>query len=326
VYPLANPGSTGDGNNALALDNITFANLKLNRYHYPRLEVRGDTTKAQVYLMYYDDEPSIRDLVLRVFQIGTTCDGTEVTNLAGTIDSNQDEATGDGTAGVVGNPDGRNTVAGSASQYFDIGLTSGGVLVVAYYDEAANRLKFTYNTAPVNGNGLYGGSFSTPLSMDTSYNGAYVSLAVDNSDHIHIAYYDSANADLKYIYLDNYTDTTPSVARVDAYTSVGLWTDIQVNASGVPVIGYYNNSENGTGDSIKLARYLGSLPTVSDGVDGLGNITGNWECLTVPVNDPPRGGLPQFSRVNLGFDGSGDAVLGYLADDLEYSVELPEVP
>jgi hypothetical protein len=92
------------------------------------------------------------------------------------------------------------------------------------------------------------------------------------------------------------------------------------------VIGYFNNSENGTGDSIKLARYLGTLPTVADGVDTLGNVTGTWECFTVPVNDAPRGGLPQFNRVNLGFDISGDAVLGYLADDLEYSVQVPEIP
>ena len=89
----------------------------------------------------------------------------------------------------------------------------------------ANQLKFTYNATPVNGNGRYGGSFAAPLNLDTTYNGTYVSLAVDSADHIHIAYYDSANADLKYIYLDSHLDTTPSIALVDAYHSVGPWTD-----------------------------------------------------------------------------------------------------
>jgi hypothetical protein len=34
--------------------------------------------------------------------------------------------------------------------------------------------------------------------------------------------------------------------------------------------------------------------------------------------------LPQFGKVNLGFDASGDPVVGYLADDIEYAVFLPE--
>jgi hypothetical protein len=201
------------------------------------------------------------------------------------------------------------------------------VLVVAYYDEIANRLKFTYNTSPVNAaTGQYGGSFSAPMTIDTPYNGAFVSLAVDAADHIHIAYYDSASADLKYVYLDSYSDTTPDIARVDAYNSVGLWTDIQVDGSGIPTIAYYNNSENGTVDSIKLAYFLGTLPTVTSGVDGSGNVTGNWEFLTVPVTDVPRGGLPQFNKVSLGFDTSDTPVLGFLADDIEYTSPLPEIP
>jgi hypothetical protein len=320
AYPATNPGSTADGNNALALDNLTLTFVKLNRYHYPKMIVDGDTTTAQVYLLYYDDEASTQDLIFRTFQIGTTCIG-EVTNLAGTIDSNQVEAAGDGTAA------GRNVVAGSASLSFDMGLTSTGVIVVVYYDEAVNSLRLIYNTAPVNGGtGLYGGSFSAPLTLDTAYNGTYVSMTVDTADHIHIAYYDSANADLKYIYLDSYTDTVPDVARVDAYHSVGLWTDVAVSAAGTPYIAYYNNSENGTVDSIKLTYYTGILPTVLDGVDGSDNITGDWESLTVPVTDVPRGGLPQFNQVSLGFDTADNPVIGYLADDIEYSVFLAEIP
>ena len=300
---------------------MTFSNTKLNRYHYPKLIASGNTNRTQVYLLYYDDESAIRDLIVRVFQIGTNCIG-EVTSLSGTIDSNQDEINNSSNT-----PAGRNLVADSASTYFDMGLTSTGVLVVAYYDETANRLKFAYNTNPVNGaTGQYGGSFSVPMNIDTPYNGAYVSLAVDGSDHIHLAYYDSASADLKYVYLDSYADTTPEIARVDSYNSVGLWTDIQVDGSGIPFIAYYNNSENGTVDSVKLSYFLGTLPTVTDGVDGSGNVTGDWECLTVPVTDVPRGGLPQFNRVNLGFNTSDTAVLGYLADDIEYTTPLPEIP
>jgi hypothetical protein len=258
-------------------------------------------------------------LIIRVFQIGTTVAGGTQRTFTGGVVTNQAEAAGDGTAA------GRNVLAGTASQSFDIGRTSGGVLVAVYYDEAANQLRFTYNTTPVNGSGLYGGSFAAPLDLDTTYNGSFVSLHVDTANHIHIAYYDSAEADLKYIYLDSYSDTTPSIARVDAYHSVGLWTDVRTNAAGVPYIAYYNNSENGTRDSLKLARYLGTLPTVSDGVDGSGNVTGAWECLTVPVRDVPQGGLPQFNQVNFGFDTSGDPTLGYLADDIEYTNFLPEL-
>ena len=321
VYPAAVPGSTADNNNALALDNLsTPGGIKLNRYHYPRLIASGDSSKAQVYLLYYDDHPSIQDLIFRTFQVGTSVDGTVRRDLAGAVQTNQTEATGDNTTG------GRNTVAGSASIYFDMGRVADGTIVIVYYDEAANTLKLIYNNSPVGADGLYAGSFSAPLTLDSSYNGAHVSLAVDGGNHIHIAYYDSASADLKYIYLDSYMDTTPDAARVDAYHSVGLWTDIEVTSAGVPYIAYYNNSENGTGDSIKLTYYLGTLPTVLDGVDGSNNITGNWECLTVPVRDVPRGGLPQFNRVNLEFNNSNQPVLGFLADDIEYSTRLPEIP
>ena len=234
--------------------------------------------------------------------------------------TNQTEATGSTTTG------GRNSVAGSASIHFDMGRASNGTVIIVYYDEAANTLKLIYNNTPVGANGLYAGSFSAPLVLDSSYNGTNVSLAVDGSDHIHIAYYDSASADLKYIYLDSYLDTVPDVVRVDAYHSVGLWTDIEVSSAGVPYIAYYNNSENGTGDSIKLTHYLSALPPVLDGVDGSNNITGLWESLTVPVRNVPRGGLPQFNRVNLEMNNGGEPVLGFLADDVETSVRLPEIP
>ena len=190
AWPLGNPGTTGN-NNALALDNLTYTAVKLNRFHYPKLLVTGGGALAQVYLLYYDDEPSIKDLIVRVFRIGTSVTGGG-TYAMGATRTNQVEAVGDGTAA------GRNVVAGSASMFFDAGLTSGGVLVVAYYDEAVNQLRFTYNPNPVNASGLYGGSFSTPLNLDSTYNGSYVSLHVDALDRIHIACYDMADACLLY--------------------------------------------------------------------------------------------------------------------------------
>ena len=114
-----------------------------------------------------------------------------------------------------------------------------------------------------------------------------------------------------YIRFDDYTDTTPQVVTVDQHLSVGIWTDIEVDDSGVPYISYYNNSENGTLDSVKLAWYKNdpALP-IDPGVDGSGNVTGDWEAMTIPAVDTPNGGIVQFQRVNLDFEDLDNAGAG----------------
>ena len=326
-----------NGNDALLLDNLAYDPGRLvGRYKNPRVVATGNSVAggqaATVASAFFDQATG--EIIYRNFQVGQAPNGGTTRTFNDTAGTNMTDlegvTTGDGT---------RHTVTSSASQYFDMGLTDNGEIVIAYYDEGSGQLNLTFSST------LAGGSiptavdgatpatavnFSAPTAVPNLFIGSYVSMYVETDgvggtpDPIHIAAHDSSGADLAYIRFDSLTDTSPDVVIVDANLSVGIWTDIAVNASGVPYIGYYNNSETGSRDSVKLAYFLGDAATaVTEGVDGSDEVTGNWEFLTVPASGVPNGGISQFTRVSIGFDSSGDPVVGYLADDIEYTRALP---
>ena len=73
---------------------------------------------------------------------------------------------------------------------------------------------------------------------------------------IHIAYYNSAKGDLKYVYLSSYDAEPTTPVTVDSYLSVGTNLTINTrleNGKYVPYIYYYNSSSNQTSNSIKVA-------------------------------------------------------------------------
>jgi hypothetical protein len=45
----------------------------------------------------------------------------------------------------------------------------------------------------------------------------------------------------------------------------------------------------------------------------------------VPTNSAPQGGDSKFRQVNIGFNSAGMPVIGYLGNDIEYAVYLPEI-
>ena len=269
----------------------------------------------------------------RNFQVGTTVANPQ-RNLDGAFETNLPEAYDNNGAMAARRWEVNDPATEGASADFQIGFTDDNVLVVVYYDESDGRLKLKYSTTTDNGTtpaSLDGSDptaaifFSDPVTVSSIYNGTYVSMEIETDgnagtdDPIHLAYYDSANADLRYSRLDSYADTTPQTVTVDANFSVGIWTDIGIDPdTGKPVISYYNNSENGTRDSIRLAIYTGSMVTIAAGVDGFGNATGAWEAYTVPTNSVPQGGIPEFQQTHIGFDTNGDIIVSYLGDDLEY--------
>ncbi|MBN2735333.1 MAG: hypothetical protein JXR70_00025 [Spirochaetales bacterium] len=324
-----------DGNDAMNLDYTYYTpGFNLNRFLSPQLEVKGRSTgtgnEASVYMAFYDAPAG--DLIFRNFQIGQGASGGS--NLSGTINSNLDETyrltSGDAT---------RKTISSNSSEFFDMGVTDQNYVIVIYFDDSASQLYMVYSTTTAGGStpqAIDGSNptatryWSTPIALDTSYVGTYARMYIETdgnsgtADPIHITAYDSGNADLRYIYLSDYADTTPQAVTVDSHLSVGIWNDIKVNSAGVPYISYYNNSLNGTPDSIKLAWYNGDVSSsVNAGVDANNYVSGEWEFMTVPVNQVPQGGITKFQRVNLGFNSSNLPVLGYLADDIEYVVLVP---
>ncbi|MCX7037685.1 MAG: Ig-like domain-containing protein [Spirochaetes bacterium] len=282
------------GNNAIELDSVNYGSLSLSRYAGLQLVTKGRSNTAgqysRVYLGYYDQ--STGELLFRNYRVGLAAAGN---NLYSTGRSNQADTT------VTSGDAARKLVSSSASQYFAMGVTDQNRVVFVYYDQAAGRLKVTYSTAGIDlASPTDAVTFSAPVDIPADYVGWYVSLAIETDglagtpDPIHIAAYDTSDGDLRYAYMTSYADASPQIVRVDANNSVGIYTSVKVRG-GKPWISYYNNSENGTRDSIKLARY------------------------------PPQGGLTKFLKVNLDFNTTGDPILGYAASSIEHSRRLPEV-
>ena len=327
------------GNNAIVLDSMNYSTgVLLGRYMYPKLIANGNskTGTAKVYMAYYDDGTG--EIAFRNFQLGKTVSGTataldsshkdkDSTTYAQKI--NFTENTSDYSSGAA---EGRLTAVSSGSKYYDMAVTSDNHVVIVYYDEDESKLKLIYSTNAVDGSSPTTTVAWTASSVEfPSYAGTYVSMAIDSSNGIHIAAFDASDADLKYFYLPSYSSTSLTNTTVDAAGSVGHWTGIAICTDssntelyGKPVISYYNSTETGTRESIKMAYPKADIGSIEAGVDTNGYTTGNWEYMTVPAITPPQGGDSKFQKVCLGFDTSGIPVLGFCATNLEFGKQRSE--
>jgi len=245
---------------------------------------------------------------------------------------------------------GRLSVVSTGSKYFDMGVTSGGYIVFVYLDSEDNVLKLVHSTSAVDGSDPTATiSWSDPDAVTFPDNvGTYVSMALDG-DAVHIAAFDSYDSNLVYMYLPSYDSTELQSFTVDQASAVGNWTQIKVQA-GVPYIAYYNATETGGRDPIKLAYPVATKDadgnTISaasnkatPGVDvepgtayaagsstkqATGYTKGTWEYMTIPSITPPQGGDPKFQNVCLDFDSAGEPVIGYLGTYLEFGKALGE--
>lgn len=330
--------SNGTGNNAITLDNMNYSTgVLLGRYMYPKLIANGNSTTgtAKVYMAYYDDGTG--EIVFRNFQLGKTVSGTATALDSSHTDKNRTtykqyvnftENTGNSETYSTG----RLTAVAAGSKYYDMAVTSDNHVVIVYYDEDDSKLKLIYSTNAVDGSSPTANVAWTTSSVSfPSYAGTYVSMTVDSSDGIHIAAFDASDADLKYFYLPSYSSTSLTNITVDAAGSVGHWTGIAICTDssntelyGKPVISYYNSTETGTRESIKMAYPKAVIGSIETGVDSNGYTTGAWEYMTVPAITPPQGGDSKFQKVCLGFDTKGLPVLGFCTSNLEFGKQLTE--
>ena len=322
------PAANATGNNAIALETTDYGGLLLERYKYPKIITKGDSTSsngcAVVYMMYYDDNTANKELLFRNLQIGSNHSPrtTALYNGSGYSQrTNFTENTGNSKTWSTG----RITAATSASAYFDMAVTSTNIVVLVYYDEIEARLKMRYSNSAINGTNTSVTWSDSPV-VFPDYVGSYVSMTIDGSNRIHIAAFDATDADLTYIFVPNYASADKAIVTVDSYGSVGQWTQIKVQDN-IPHIGYYNSTETGTRESIKYAYAnfaATSVASIKAGVDANDNTTGYWEYMTVPALSPAQGGIPKFQKVNLDFHSDKRPVLGYLGAHLEFTTTIPE--
>ena len=319
--------SYSTGNNAIVLDSMNYSTgVLLGRYMYPKIIANGNskTGTAKVFMAYYDDGTG--NIVFRNFQLGKTVSGT-----ATALDSSHTDSTSTKYAQKInfsentdnygsGAAEGRLTAVSSGSKYYDMGVTSDNHVVIIYYDENVSCLKLIYSTNTVDGSSPTSDVAWTESSVSfPSYAGTYCSMAISGKS-VHIAAFDASDADLKYFYLSSYDSSDLTELTVDSTGSVGQWTGIAIctnsantELNGKPVISYYNSTETGSRESIKLAYPKAAIGSIEAGVDADGYTTGNWEYMTVPAITPPQGGDNKFQKVCLGFDTKGVPVLGFCA-------------
>ena len=331
--------SYGENNNAITLDSMNYnGGVLLGRYMYPKLIANGNskTGTAKVYMAYYDDGTG--EIAFRNFQLGKTVSGSataldsshkdkDSTTYAQKINFTENTSNyGSGAAA------GRLTAVSSGSRHYDMVVTSDSHVVIVYYDETDSCLKLIYSTNTVDGSSPTNNVAWTASSVNfPDYTGTYVSMTIDSSNGIHIAAFDASEADLKYFYLPSYSSTNLTNLTVDAAGSVGHWTDIAICTDsdntelyGKPVISYYNSTETGSRESIKMAYPKAAIGSIQEGIDSNGYTTGNWEYMTVPAITPPQGGDSKFQKVCLDFDTSGTPVLGFCASNLEFGKQRSE--
>ena len=338
-------GSWSDewNNNAITLENMNYGNgLLLGRYQYPKIIAKGNsvTDQAVIYMMYYDAGTTNKELILRNFKVGTPPSDTtgwnplfETGKVLGTENCvgsdgkgfNQYTNTNDNRKSdseISSNLDERKIVATGASNSFAFGVTSDNHVVLVYYDDLSGKLVLKYSAEVIDGsNPKNDNIFVTQKINFPDYVGTYVSMAIDEKDGIHISAFDSKDSNLTYINLASYNATTYKAVTVDQASAVGNWTQIKIK-NGIPYIAYYNATEAGGRDAIKLA--YANTEKVSAGVDEDGYTTGAWEYMTVPTITSPQGGKTEFQNVCLDFDSAGLPVVAYLGSNIEFGKWLTE--
>ncbi|MCL2043092.1 MAG: hypothetical protein FWG89_03025 [Treponema sp.] len=354
-----------ENNNGIALETHNFApGLMLDRYTYPKLIARGNSVTgfARYYMSYYDAHS--RQIIFRHFRIGnsstagngrlyTTNTTTNRTDFHGRsydgyTNLNNNSATNT-TIDTVRRIAVDNNATESASSHFAMVVDNGASAnraVIAYYDETAGRIRIKYSQALDGTVGTSPTWISSPAILP-DYVGMHISMAHSTtSNSLHIAAFNALDSTLSYIYIHDYQATTEGGAgvvhvTVDFYGSVGNWTQIKLHpgrpaatgvpaiAAGTPYIAYYNATETGGRESIKIAWAKVAINTTAlaianPGVDINGFTTNRWEYRTVPAIDPPQGGSTKFQKVNLDFRPNGDPILGYLANNIEFSYPIGE--
>ena len=193
---------------------------------------------------------------------------------------------------VVATSNGKDT-SGNAYQksgeYVSIGVTSGNTVAMVWYN--GKDLLYSYNSTPsTTRTGVTREGWTPPVTL-LSNAGKYCQLVVDSDDNIHVAAWDSAKGDLKYVYiphanLENLSASNVISCTVDSYGTVGRELTIDVAKVGnnqIPYIGYFANTP-------KKPRYayIANPPATYSSASLAGAAagdlyTGVWECTIAPT-------------------------------------------
>ena len=261
--------------------NQVFTNGTRFNYH-PQLASSipaGDSTKTNLYLMYYDAMTN----ELR-FRAGQMSNNTEFTKPSKTFDEPAansfgdfyDDAYADGDKGGDTSQNYKtnyNHVAVVASTATSSNFNPGteysiavvkdvtvegktvDVVVAVWHDSRRSTLWYSYIIDPLSEAGRHSETdpnhicthWKSPIPILNGNSGGHCAIEVDDDNHVHIAAYSKSNTgSLIYTYLDNYDsdfDADKNSCVVDSYGTTGqnITIDFAKNDDGftIPYIGYY---------------------------------------------------------------------------------------
>jgi len=316
---------TVQGANGVNLGNILITKTNDSspeRYKIPRIAVlpasdtRGDNpAQDRLLISYYDDSqnPGIEVIYVTVgATVVATSPATTVPAASGatgyrSFDQSVKQRVTDGTAY-------------KGSIYTAAGLLNNGYPVIAWYENATQKLIFSYNTAASSS-----GSWVTNAAIIADGKGTHVDMAVDAGNNVHLAYY-SDDGGLWYTYIPsgdvlNSGRPKPPSVRVDTFLSPG--TKLMINIrDGIPCISYAHASFPGTRHSIRVAWRLSGSANTADGTNGDDTFTGKWEVMTVPVRTDVIPNIDEF--VCNGVPTSSTASFSNTGTGLTYNSPLNE--
>jgi hypothetical protein len=177
---------------------------------------------------------------------------------------------------MVNGPESTQTVdsTDNVGEWTSLALDVNDFPVISYYDATNKDLKVVHcNDA--NCNPMVNGAESPQAVDSTDDVGEFTSLVMDGSGNPVIAYYDATNTHLKLATCDDpdCAGGNESLQTVDSADDVGSNTSLVLDASGFPVISYFDN----TNDDVKLAHCDNALcvPSFTLTVDGSGTGSGS---------------------------------------------------
>jgi len=175
----------------------------------------------------------------------------------------------------------------NVGKYTSVTVGKDGLPIISYYDETNDDLKVAHcgNVDCTSSNTITTVDSANTVGWETS-----VTVGADGLPIISYFYWN--NSDLKVAHCDNVTCSSSTITTVDGnvdpFPSVGQYTSVTVGTDGLPIISYYDN----TNDDLKVARCgnaacsSGNTITV---VDSTGDV-GKYTSLTVGTD-----GLPVIS-------------------------------
>jgi len=171
---------------------------------------------------------------------------------------------------------------GFVGYYTSITIGTDGLPVISYYDNTLGALK----VAKCSNAACSGAATISIVDESSSIVGSYTSIAIGTDGFPVISYYDSATYDLKAAKCSNTACSgTATISTIDSIGSVGQYTSITIGTDGLPLISYFDATNNDLKAAKCVNVFCSGVSTIST-IDSSG-IVGDYSSITIGTDGLP---------------------------------------